>query len=108
MNPSIDRIDDYTEYIFSNMQLITWAENDLKGSNGRKNKESCAEVGRNYCSKSVIQYDESMNFVAEYYSTHDAGRQTGYDSSLIARACRLHRKAKGFYWRYKNEKVINN
>lgn len=36
LKPSIDRIDDYGVYEFSNMQLITWYENNKKGSNGLK------------------------------------------------------------------------
>lgn len=38
--PSIDRIDDYGVYEFSNMQLITWRENLVKGSNGEKHHKN--------------------------------------------------------------------
>lgn len=103
LNPSIDRIDDYKSYTFDNMQLLTWRENDTKGTNGIKNKVSCAEVGKKYCSKTVIQYDESMNEIMRFSSTHEVERIFGFDSSLIAKACREHFKSKGFYWRYKTE-----
>lgn len=36
LKPSVDRIDDYGLYEFSNMQLITWRENQIKGVNGEK------------------------------------------------------------------------
>lgn len=32
MKPSIDRIDDYIGYSFENIRLVTWRENDEKGS----------------------------------------------------------------------------
>lgn len=37
IKPSVDRIDDYGIYDFSNMQLITWNENWRKGIDGKKN-----------------------------------------------------------------------
>lgn len=98
--PSIDRIDDYDSYHFENMQLVTWEQNDIKGTNGIKNKVSCAEVGKKYCSKTVIQYDENMNIIMKYSSTHEVNRILGFDSSLIAKACREGFKSKGYYWAY--------
>jgi hypothetical protein len=41
LRPSIDRPDDYLGYSFSNMQLITWRENLLKGVNGEKHHKNC-------------------------------------------------------------------
>lgn len=38
--PSIDRIDDYGLYEFSNMQLITWWENHIKGARSEKHIKS--------------------------------------------------------------------
>lgn len=106
--PSIDRIDDYKSYTFDNMQLITWKENDIKGTNGVKNKISCAEVGKKYCSKTVLQYDIKNNLLMIFSSTHEAERVTGIDSSLIAKACRGFENggtgyAKGYIWNYKTQ-----
>ncbi len=39
--PSVDRIDDYGIYEFSNMQLITWKENNVKGVNSKKHHSGC-------------------------------------------------------------------
>jgi hypothetical protein len=39
--PSIDRLDDYGIYEFSNMQLITWKENNIKGVNSKKHHTNC-------------------------------------------------------------------
>lgn len=98
--PSIDRVDDYDSYHFENMQLLTWEQNDIKGTNGIKNKVSCAEVGKKYCSKIVAQYDENMNEIMRFSSTHEVTRVLGFDSSLIAKACREGFKSKGYYWKY--------
>lgn len=108
--PSIDRIDDYKSYTFDNMQLMTWKENDIKGTNGIKNKVSCAEVGKKYCSKTVMQYDTENNLLMVFSSTHEVERITGIDSSLIAHACRKYRNgksgyAKGFLWHYKEDET---
>ena len=98
--PSIDRVDDYDSYHFDNMQLLTWEQNDIKGTIGIKNKVSCAEVGKKYCSKTVAQYDENMNEIMRFSSTHEVTRILGFDSSLIAKACREGLKSKGYYWKY--------
>lgn len=37
LKPTIDRIDEYGIYEFSNMQLLTWRENHLKGARSIKN-----------------------------------------------------------------------
>lgn len=101
LNPSIDRIDDYKSYVFDNMQLITWKENDIKGSKGIKNKVTCAEMGKKFCSKEVIQLDNNKNIIMCFSSTHEVGRILGFDPSLIAKACREGFKSKGYYWKYK-------
>lgn len=100
LNPSIDRIDDYKGYEFANMQLITWQENDIKGSHSIKNKTTCAEVGKKYCSKTVIQLDKDMNELMRFSSTHEVNRILGFDQSLVAKACREGFMSKGYYWKY--------
>jgi len=113
LNPSIDRIDDYKSYTFENMQLITWKENDVKGTNGVKNKVSCAEVGKKYCSKTVMQYDTENNLLMIFSSTHEVERVTGIDASAVAHACRQYKKgkpgyAKGYIWHYKEDETNQN
>ena len=38
--PSVNRINDYGVYEFSNMELITWGENHIKGINGLKHHKN--------------------------------------------------------------------
>ena len=56
--------------------------------------------------KAVIQMTLDDKFVAEYESTHDAARKTGFHQGNIAGACRGQRNllnVYGFHWKYKEE-----
>lgn len=99
-NPSVDRIDDYKSYFFENMQLVTWKENNEKGRLSIKNKEQCSKMAKEIWSKKVAQKDLDGNIVAIFNSTHEVNRVLGFDSSLIARACRLNKISKGYRWEY--------
>lgn len=98
--PSIDRIDDYQGYTFSNIQLITWAENNVKGRDSIKNKKQCSEMAKSLWSKTVMQKDLNGNIIKIFPSTHEVTRELGFDSSLIARACRKRIISKGYRWEY--------
>lgn len=49
--PSIDRINDYDSYCFPNMQLLTWRENDLKGTLSKKIKNRALKLVKNIVQK---------------------------------------------------------
>ena len=100
LNPSVDRINDYKSYDFENMQLITWEEDNKKGRASIKNKEQCSKMAKSLWSKRVIQKNLDGNIIAIFDSTHDVNRKLGFDSSLIARACRLNKISKGYRWEY--------
>lgn len=54
--------------------------------------------------KAVVQMDMNGNYIAEYNSTGEAGRQLNIDPHSIAIVCRGHnnrRIAGGFRWKYK-------
>lgn len=97
-NPSINRLDDYKGYSFENIELITWKENNEKGRKSLKNKEQCSKMAKEIWSKKVIQKDLEGNIINIFSSTHDVNRILGFDSSLIARACRLNKISKGYRW----------
>lgn len=77
LKPSIDRIDDYGVYEFSNMQLITWRENQRKGVNGVKHHNNCTnrqnmkEVGlvKNLNDKGIISFN-SLKECADWLGVH--------------------------------------
>lgn len=97
-SPSVDRIDDFKGYSFDNIQLMTWGENKDKGH--KDCKDGIGTCGER-C-KAVLQYDMKMNFISEYYSTHDALRKTGINQGNISAVCLNKRPhAGGFIWRHK-------
>ena len=68
-----------------------------------KKKISKALKGNQYRTVSVLQYDKEGNFIAEYPSLNEAGKQTGSHPSGITQACRGKRKTSGgFIWKYKS------
>lgn len=56
--------------------------------------------------RSVIQYDQNLNFVSEYISAAEAMRRTGVRSTCIISVCLGQRQTAGsFIWRYAEDKV---
>ncbi len=53
-------------------------------------------------SKAVIQYDKSMNKIAEYDCIKEITRKHGYDNGFIIKCCKgKYKTAYGYIWRYK-------
>ena len=48
----------------------------------------------------ITKYELKGNIINIFNSTHDVNRILGFDSSLIARACRLNKISKGYRWEY--------
>ena len=68
----------------------------------RHNKDR-AEAARNVLSKKVIQFTLNNEFIAEYPSTIEAARQTGFNQRNISKACNGKLKTyKGYVWKFKN------
>lgn len=95
LSPSIDRPNDYDNYNFDNIQVMTWKENNDKGNKDiRKGKN-------NKVSKAVMQFDLNSNFIKEFYSLSQAYRDTNTNQSNIVKCCSKQRKtAGGFIWKY--------
>jgi hypothetical protein len=96
LRPSVDRIDDYVGYTLTNIQLMTWQENNTKSHSDRK-------IGKNKSQlRAVIQLNKDEAFVKEYHSVNQAARETGLRSTSIIQCCRGNNKSSGGYlWRYK-------
>lgn len=99
LKPSIDRINDFEGYSFTNIKLGTWIENknhqyldtiNGKGTSGRK------------C-KAIQCYNNENILIAEYVSLSVACKSVGYSiqRSLISGKC--DRKNR-FFWKYKIKK----
>lgn len=82
--------------------------NRLKNNKLKKYKvEHIGEYIKKTKSKKVNQYDLDMNFIAEYPSTREAGRQLGFSPSLIGGVCRKeHRQTHGYIFRYADDREV--
>ncbi len=90
--PSVDRIDEKIGYVFSNMQIVTWIENN---NNSHKAKINGTTVGKLI---PVIQYFNGEE-VGRFFSVAEASRHTGISSKLIYRVVSGERKTTyGFEW----------
>lgn len=79
--PSVDRKDDYIGYTLSNIQLMTWKENNQKGYEDRKNGIN------NKGSKMVHQYGLDGAYLKSYNSIAIASRETGISVTSIGKVC---------------------
>jgi hypothetical protein len=103
--PSVNRINDYGIYEFSNMELVTWEDNNKKGRGSIKVKElvhsKLGGIAKNLFSKPVIKSDLTEKVLAIYPSVREAARQNGTDSGAIARVCRGEKHTHhNFKWQY--------
>jgi len=97
--PSVDRIDDYEGYNFSNIQLMTWKENYEKLAEDTNNRV------HNKSRKAVEQYTLEGVYVKTFSSMGDASDSFGVDISNITNACSgKYRSSCGFKWKYKELK----
>ena len=95
--PSIDRISDYLPYCFSNMQLMTWRENNQKAYKDRRDGNNTKQ------SKSILMYDLDGNFIKEAYSIQSLAREINCKASHICDVASGTRRKQvhGFTFKYK-------
>ncbi|MDD3443188.1 MAG: hypothetical protein PHW89_07990 [Sulfurimonas denitrificans] len=95
MKPSVDRLDDFKPYSFSNIRLGTWADNANHQYEDVINGQG---TGGLRC-KSVLCLDKNK-IIAEYVSFSSACRSVGYSIERSLRSGKPDRK-NGFVWKYK-------
>jgi len=96
--PSIDRLDDSKGYSFSNIQLVTWDQNNCKAYADRK---SCKRITRQ--NRKVQQLTLDGDLIATFDSVAYASRATGVARPNIAPAANPNhprQQAGGFRWQY--------
>ena len=110
LKPSVDRIKEWETYTLDNIQVITWAENKVKG------ELDCKEGKRYHIVKPVCSFDlQSGEFVEQYFSAHEAERQLDVKHNNISSAMNVSRKnnglslgiAKSFKWMYLLDFITN-
>ena len=88
LKPSVDRKHDDIHYCMSNIQLMTWGENNDKPHKLR--------------GKKVQQFTKGGELIAEYPSLNEAGRQAKIHPRGISFSCSGEREtAGGYVWKYK-------
>ncbi len=95
--PSVDRLDDSKPYTMSNIQLMTFRENNKKSHEDRKNGKLVTSQQR-----AVLQFTKDGEFIKEYYSISQAARELKIKSrSKISDVCNGKRKsAYKSFWAY--------
>lgn len=101
LKPSVDRIDDSIGYTMTNIQLMTWRENNKKAHSDMRGRKLVYEIKSG---KAVRQYTRDGAYIAEYVSVREAERQTGADNRRISMCCNGKRNhTGGFKWEFKNK-----
>ena len=92
LTPSINRLNDYEGYSFSNMELTIWKDNNLKGRGSIRVKElvhsKLGNIAKKIFSKPVAKSTLDDKVLCVYPSAREAARQNNTDSGAIARVCR--------------------
>ena len=96
--PSVDRIDDNIGYSIGNIQLVTWEENNHKGSNDVK---ICKRINKSMPQRKVSCYTLDGDYISSFISISEAHRKTGIHTGNISSTCKGYRKYAGeMVWRY--------
>lgn len=78
-------------------------ENPFYGKHFSEKSKLLLSEANNYRKKKVLKYDKNENFITEYESIRQAGRENNMDDAIISRCCRgKYKTSGGFIWKYKN------
>jgi hypothetical protein len=99
LKPSIDRIDNLGGYNFSNIQVITWQQNNLKNYSDRKSGRDPRNM------RAVLQLSGKGVVLKAFHSISEAARSTGTNGPDIQKVLKDKiNKTGGYRWKYKEEK----
>lgn len=95
----------YNEDMSINYDLTTieWCDPKYNSNYGTRNKRISEALTNGITSKPVLQFTMDGEFVKEWPSVHECGRN-GFDGSTVSDCCRGKCKTyKGYIWKYKGE-----
>jgi hypothetical protein len=92
LKPSVDRLDDYKGYSFSNIRLVTWQDNREHQQNNRT--QGIGKDGA-LC-HSIEKLNEEGEVIKTYTSYQDVRRQEGFCVHYAIKAKGGYKN--GFYW----------
>lgn len=100
--PSIDRLNDFESYSFTNIRVCSYKDNVSKG-----HKDRTKGIGtQGLCCKAVSQYDLNNNLIRTYIPAAEAQRYVGIPHQNISKVCCGKRHtAGGYIWAFTNESV---
>lgn len=85
----------------NNANNLEWCDNKYNSNFGTRNERIAAKNTNGKLSKPVLQYTLDGQFVREWKSIRECGRN-GFDHGAVAACCRGKlKKYKDFIWRYK-------
>lgn len=80
---------------------LEWCTREYNNNYGTRNKRAAKTNTNGKCSKGVLQFSKTGEFIREWPSTAECGRN-GFNQGNVAACCRGELKsAYGFIWRYK-------
>ena len=80
---------------------IEWVTPKENSNHGTRNERIFEKTTNGKCSKKVLQFSKSGEFIREWPSIHECGRN-GFDSSSVCKCCNGKLPHyKGFLWMYK-------
>lgn len=108
--PSLDRLDCNLPYTLGNLELVTWEENDRRGSEHTKSGVKLTQH------KAINAFYLDGSFYKSFVSLHEAAREVGGTPTNIQRVAdeqvitkpdgrtTMPKTSKGFIWKWKEVK----
>ena len=85
----------------NNIDNLEWCSNEYNHNYGTRNERAAKANTNGKCSKKVLQFSLSGEFIREWPSASECERN-GYSRTHVSSCCRGERKThKGFRWEYK-------
>ena len=103
LKPSGNRLDDFKPYTLSNLEIMTWGENEAKARLDIKEGKGRVTYVK------VKQFTSDKLFIREFTSGREAERVTGVSYQNIWKVCKKERElAGGYYWEYSDTKYLKS